>query len=207
MAQARYIEESVGAREGSRSGAARASAHEPARDSTGAVPGARRCEHAGGARRDGLHHQRGAGAAARLRAVSSRRSCRRSSTASRASVTNWQARDRRAPRSRHPCARAAACDPDAAPHRRVRRDRACSRSREAGGSLPGSAPPDASPRAPGASTPGTPAAADARKITATLYFVSEDGLALVGVQREVPFGETVLDQAKQIVIAQLAAAR
>ena len=49
------------------------------------------------------------------------------------------------------------------------------------------------------STTGTPAAADARKITATLYFVSEDGLALVGVQREVPFGETVLDQAKLIV--------
>jgi spore germination protein GerM len=45
----------------------------------------------------------------------------------------------------------------------------------------------------------------ARKITATLYFVSEDGMNLVGVQREVPFGETVIDQARQIVIAQLAA--
>ena len=56
------------------------------------------------------------------------------------------------------------------------------------------------------STTGTPAATDARKITATLYFVSEDGLALDGVQREVPFGETVLDQAKLIVTAQLAAA-
>ncbi|HEX2457579.1 MAG TPA: GerMN domain-containing protein [Vicinamibacterales bacterium] len=42
-----------------------------------------------------------------------------------------------------------------------------------------------------------------RKITATLYFVSEDGLALVGVQREVPFGEQMLDQARQIVEAQL----
>lgn len=52
----------------------------------------------------------------------------------------------------------------------------------------------------------TPAAADARKITATLYFVSEDGMALVGVQREVAFGDTVLDQAKQIVAAQLAVA-
>jgi spore germination protein GerM len=57
-----------------------------------------------------------------------------------------------------------------------------------------------------ASTTGTPATADARKITATLYFVSEDGLALVGVQREVPFGESVLDQAKLIVTAQLAVA-
>jgi germination protein M len=44
---------------------------------------------------------------------------------------------------------------------------------------------------------------DARKITGTLYFVSEDGMALVGVQREVPFGESVLDQARQIAIAQL----
>jgi spore germination protein GerM len=56
-----------------------------------------------------------------------------------------------------------------------------------------------------ASTTGAPAA-DARKITATLYFVSEDGLALVGVQREVPFGESVLDQARLILTAQLAVA-
>jgi len=57
-----------------------------------------------------------------------------------------------------------------------------------------------------ASPAGTPAAADARKITATLYFVSEDGMSLVGVQREVPFGESVLEQAKQIVTTQLAVA-
>ena len=58
-----------------------------------------------------------------------------------------------------------------------------------------------------ATTPaGTAVAGDARKITATLYFVSEDGMSLVGVQREVPFGETVLDQARQIVISQLAVA-
>lgn len=55
-------------------------------------------------------------------------------------------------------------------------------------------------------TTATAAPADARKITATLYFVSEDGMSLVGVQREVPFGETVLDQAKQIVTSQLAVA-
>lgn len=65
-------------------------------------------------------------------------------------------------------------------------------------------------RAPGtpqtAESPGTPAAADTRKIHATLYFVSEDGMSLVGVQREVPFGESVLDQARQIVAAQLAPA-
>jgi Sporulation and spore germination len=42
-----------------------------------------------------------------------------------------------------------------------------------------------------------------RKITATLYFVSDDGLALVGMQREVPLGEPVLEQARRIVEAQL----
>jgi hypothetical protein len=56
-----------------------------------------------------------------------------------------------------------------------------------------------------ATTPA-PAATAARKITATLYFVSEDGMSLVGVQHEVPFGETVLDQAREIVSAQLAPA-
>jgi spore germination protein GerM len=63
--------------------------------------------------------------------------------------------------------------------------------------------PSSGPVNPTATT-GTPAAADSRKITATLYFVSEDGLELIGVHREVPFGETVLDQARQIVTAQLA---
>jgi len=53
-------------------------------------------------------------------------------------------------------------------------------------------------------TASTPAAA--AKITATMYFVSEDGMALVGVQREVPYGEGVLEQARQIVNAQLAVA-
>ncbi len=61
-------------------------------------------------------------------------------------------------------------------------------------------------QATAASPASSPAAGDARKITATLYFVSDDGMSLVGVQREVPFGESVLDQAKQIVTAQLAVA-
>jgi hypothetical protein len=56
------------------------------------------------------------------------------------------------------------------------------------------------------STTATTPASPARKITATLYFVSEDGLALVGVQREVAFGETVLEQAREIIHAQLAVA-
>jgi spore germination protein GerM len=67
------------------------------------------------------------------------------------------------------------------------------RNRPAAPSSPGSAP----------AQPDAAAPADARKITATLYFVSEDGMSLVGVQREVPFGEGVIEQARQIVIAQL----
>ena len=67
-------------------------------------------------------------------------------------------------------------------------------------SRPGAPAPEGG-GATAAPSPATPA--DARKITATLYFVSEDGMALVGVQREVPFGDGVLEQARQIVTAQL----
>lgn len=56
-----------------------------------------------------------------------------------------------------------------------------------------------SPAAPAVSAPATPE----RKITATLYFISEDGLSLVGVQREVTFGEPVDEQARRILEAQL----
>ncbi len=59
-----------------------------------------------------------------------------------------------------------------------------------------------SPAAPA----GAPAAAPERKITATLYYIAEDGMSLVGVQREVPFGEPIAEQARRIVAAQLAAA-
>ena len=52
----------------------------------------------------------------------------------------------------------------------------------------------------------TAAPSAARKITATLYFISEDGLSLVGVQREVPFGEPVDEQARRILEAQLGSA-
>ena len=58
--------------------------------------------------------------------------------------------------------------------------------------------------------PATPAAgaaapsAPVRKITATLFYVSEDGMALMPVQKEVPFGESVAEQARAIVEAQLA---
>jgi hypothetical protein len=58
---------------------------------------------------------------------------------------------------------------------------------------------------PPAATPA-PAATPERKINATLYYIAEDGMSLVGVQREVPFGEPVAEQARRIVEAQLAAA-
>lgn len=44
-----------------------------------------------------------------------------------------------------------------------------------------------------------------RKISVTLYFVAEDGLTLVGVPREVPFGEPIAEQARRIIEAQLVA--
>ena len=59
-------------------------------------------------------------------------------------------------------------------------------------------------RAPqGTTAPVASAPAAERKITATLYYISEDGLSLVGAQREVPFGEPVDEQARRILEAQL----
>jgi spore germination protein GerM len=58
-------------------------------------------------------------------------------------------------------------------------------------------------RTPEAAARPAPTAAAERKITATLYFISEDGLSLVGVQREVLFGEPVAEQARRILEAQL----
>jgi spore germination protein GerM len=52
----------------------------------------------------------------------------------------------------------------------------------------------------------TPAPAPAvPRITATLYFASEDGRGLVGVQQEVPLAEGTVAQARALVEAQLAA--
>ncbi len=62
--------------------------------------------------------------------------------------------------------------------------------------------PSATPQAPAAAAEP----ASQRKITATLYYISEDGMSLVPVQREVPHGEAVVDQARHIVEVQLAAA-
>jgi hypothetical protein len=43
----------------------------------------------------------------------------------------------------------------------------------------------------------------ARHIKATLYYVSEDGLRLVPTEREVPFGEGLLEQARRLLEAEL----
>ncbi len=53
-----------------------------------------------------------------------------------------------------------------------------------------------------AAAPAAPAA-PGRRIKVRLLYVSEDGMGLVGVEREVPFGEG-LDQAREIIAAQLA---
>jgi germination protein M len=51
-----------------------------------------------------------------------------------------------------------------------------------------------------------PAGSPVRKITATLFYVSEDGMNLTPMQREVPFAAAVADQARTIIEAQLAPA-
>ncbi|MCL4846251.1 MAG: GerMN domain-containing protein [Acidobacteria bacterium] len=50
--------------------------------------------------------------------------------------------------------------------------------------------------------PGT-SAADARRIRANLFFVSEDGMRLVSVEREVAYGENTAEQARAILTALL----
>jgi hypothetical protein len=62
-------------------------------------------------------------------------------------------------------------------------------------------------RTPPAAIPETPAAvaaADVRKIRARLFYVSDDGVTLTGMEQEVVYGEGATEQAKRIVEAQLA---
>ena len=63
------------------------------------------------------------------------------------------------------------------------------------------APGEAAAAAPQAPAPAAPV----RKISATLYYVSEDGMSLMPIQREVPFAASAAEQARAIVEAQLAA--
>jgi hypothetical protein len=55
----------------------------------------------------------------------------------------------------------------------------------------------------GASTAAA-ATADARRIQATLFYVSDDGTALVGVGHDVLYGSTPAEQARRLVEAQVA---
>jgi spore germination protein GerM len=59
------------------------------------------------------------------------------------------------------------------------------------------------PQAPAEQPQQTAAPAAERKITATLYFVSQDGMSLESIQREVLFGERVDEQARRIIEAQI----
>jgi spore germination protein GerM len=54
-----------------------------------------------------------------------------------------------------------------------------------------------------AQPPAAAAQTPAKKITAKLYFVSDDGMSLAPAQREVPYAADVADQARAIVEAQL----
>jgi spore germination protein GerM len=56
--------------------------------------------------------------------------------------------------------------------------------------------------APASERPAPPG----RKIKARLFYVNEDGVGLTSVERDVAFGETTADQAREIVMAQLAPA-
>jgi spore germination protein GerM len=66
------------------------------------------------------------------------------------------------------------------------------------------------PRWYGRETPQAPASSDApaqpeaaRRINATLFYVSEDGMNLVGAAREVPYASTPGEQARRVVEAVL----
>jgi Sporulation and spore germination len=63
------------------------------------------------------------------------------------------------------------------------------------------------PRAEPAETPVASSSSDPKEtahITATLFFGSADGQALVPMRRDVPLAETVVEQGRQILSAQLA---
>ena len=54
-----------------------------------------------------------------------------------------------------------------------------------------------------AAKPGA-AAPPGRKIKAHLFYVADDGVRLVSVERDVPFGDGTVEQAKEIISAQIA---
>jgi len=60
------------------------------------------------------------------------------------------------------------------------------------------------PSAAAAAPPPATAAPQGRKIKAQLFYVSDDGMRLVGVERDVPYAEAAVDQAREILNAQVA---
>jgi hypothetical protein len=64
---------------------------------------------------------------------------------------------------------------------------------------PGQAAETPAAAAAGPQEPGAPA----RRIKAQLFYVAEDGLSLNEIEREVPYAEQAVDQAREIVTAQL----
>ena len=63
----------------------------------------------------------------------------------------------------------------------------------------------AAPAAGGTAPAATPAA-PGRKIKARLFYVAEDGVRLIGVERDVAYGEGPAEQAREIITAQIAPA-
>jgi spore germination protein GerM len=55
-----------------------------------------------------------------------------------------------------------------------------------------------------AAKPGAPAAPAGRKIKAHLFYVSDDGLHLTSVERDVVYGDNAVEQAREILAAQIA---
>jgi spore germination protein GerM len=55
-----------------------------------------------------------------------------------------------------------------------------------------------------ASAPLTTPAPSGRKIKAHLFYVSDDGLHLTGVERDVTYGDSAVEQAREILAAQIA---
>jgi spore germination protein GerM len=68
---------------------------------------------------------------------------------------------------------------------------------------PGPRMPTAAAAAP-APAAATAPAPQGRKIKAQLFYVSDDGMRLVGVERDVPYAEAAVDQAREILNAQVA---
>ena len=71
----------------------------------------------------------------------------------------------------------------------------------------GANPASGAPPANAGATPGAAANAaapeDARRIRATLFYVAEDGSRLQGADREVPYADTSIEQARRLIEALL----